>query len=134
MKTANHSAFELYYHVVFATKYRHQCITAELGERLRVVLTELVVKWRSSLMDFAFESDHVHLLIEAHPAMDLSVMMNNLKTVSSRRIRKEFAEHLQAYYWKPYFWSRGYAVKTACKGATIDTLIEYFKNQETPQP
>lgn len=134
VRSLNHAKFELYYHAVFATKFRHECITLEMLDRLEDILAETLLKWKCQLVEFGGEADHVHLLFDAHPAMELSVLMNNLKTVSSRLIRKEFSSHLSAYYWKPFFWSGGYGLKTAGGGATLEKLIEYVKNQEKPEP
>jgi putative transposase len=41
------------------------------------------------------------LLIDIHPALDIPVLINNLKTASVRRARNRFAEHLAAFYRKP---------------------------------
>ena len=133
MRSLNHSKFEIYYHLVLVTKYRHQCINQEVLQRLEGIFRELLGKWKCSMVEFGGEADHVHILIDAQPSMDLSVFVNNLKTVSSRYIRKEFAGHLRSFYWKPYFWSRGYGIKSACRGATLDKLIEYVLNQEKPE-
>lgn len=59
---------------------------------------------------FGGEADHVHLLIDIHPARDISVLVNNLKTASARRTRSRFAEHLASFYEKPLFWHRAYFV------------------------
>jgi putative transposase len=37
------------------------------------------------------EPDHVHLLVSLPPNLELSGFVNNLKTTTSRLIRKEFA-------------------------------------------
>ncbi|MHB8369383.1 MAG: transposase, partial [Leptospirales bacterium] len=37
----------------------------------------------------------MHLLVEIHPALNISTLINNLKTASSRRTRNRFAEHLK---------------------------------------
>ncbi|WP_414587336.1 transposase [Scytonema sp. PCC 10023] len=44
--------------------------------------------------------------------VDLSKLVNNVKTISSRRLRSEYAEHLSQFYWgsKPQFWSGSYAI------------------------
>ena len=65
-------------------------------------------KWGVTLVEFNGEADHVHWLIDAHPALDLSRMIGNVKTVTARHLRKEYATHLARYFWKPYFWSRAY--------------------------
>jgi putative transposase len=56
--------------------------------------------------------------IEAHPAMDLSRMVGNLKTVSARLIRKEFAEEL-----KPYLGNKADAILSVGSPVSIESLI-----------
>ncbi|MGL5548983.1 MAG: transposase, partial [Culicoidibacterales bacterium] len=57
-----------------------------------------------------------------------SKLVNNLKTVSSRLIRKEFSAQLAPYYWKPYFWSNSYLILST-GGETIDMIKKYIENQ-----
>ncbi len=52
----------------------------------------------------------------------------NLKTVSSRLIRKEFSKHISRFYRKPVFWSGSYFV-ASCGGVTIDHLRNYVEAQ-----
>jgi hypothetical protein len=59
------------------------------------------VGWR--LVEFNGERDHVHLLITLPPNLELSRLVNNRKTASSRRLRNEFADELRAYDWKPFY-------------------------------
>jgi putative transposase len=54
--------------------------------------------------------------------------VNTLKTISSREIRKEFAEELKQYYWKPVLWSRAYCIVSAC-GAPLSVLKQYIEDQ-----
>ena len=58
-------------------------------------------------------------------------MLDRLKTVTSRLMRKEFAEHLAEFYWKPVLWTRAYCLLTT-GGATIDTTRQYIEKQERP--
>jgi len=34
------------------------------------------------------------MLVDIHPALDISVLVNNLKTASARRARNQFTQHL----------------------------------------
>lgn len=88
--------------------------------------------WSVKLMEFNGEHDHVHLLIDAHPSMDLSKYISSIKTVSSRLIRKEFKSQVDKYYWKPYFWTRAYCLLTT-GGAPIEIIKQYIQNQEAPK-
>ena len=130
-RSKNHATFRLQYHVIFIVKYRHKCLNGELLGRLEDVFRDVLRKWDCDLLEFSGESDHCHLLLDAHPAMDLSRLVGNLKTVSARRIRSEYAEHLRPYFWKPYFWSRSYCIVSA-GGAGIDRLRDYIRNQDRP--
>lgn len=76
-----------------------------------------LAKWKSRIVEFKGESDHVHLLIDYNPKVQISKFVNNLKTVSSRLIRKEFEEQLKQVYSKPVFWSGAYFV-ASCGGVT----------------
>jgi len=61
----------------------------------------------------------------------LCKFVNNLKTVSSRLIRKEFEEHLKSVYSKPVFWSGAYFV-SSCGGVTLTQLKRYVQQQDSP--
>ncbi len=66
-----------------------------------------------------------------HPDVELSKLVNNLKSVSSRKLRKEFAEYLSEIYWKEVFWSGSYFVATR-GGVTVSTLRKYIEGQSKP--
>ncbi|MFB2644801.1 transposase [Raphidiopsis sp. BLCC-F218] len=43
--------------------------------------------------------DHIHCLFQYNPDLELSKLINNLQSVSSRKLRQEFSEHLAKIYW-----------------------------------
>jgi putative transposase len=119
------------YHLVLVTKYRNACFNNEILNRLEEICRKQCEKWEVELLEFGGESDHIHLLLSLNPTVQPSKLINSLKTVSSRLIRKEFSEHLSSYYWKPVLWSRAYCLLTA-GGAPIEILREYIENQDRP--
>ena len=131
-KTNRHSCYSLKYHLVVVTKYRHNCITKELMDSLLVIAKNIFDRWDCTILEINGEMDHLHILFEAPPQVQLSKLINNFKTVSSRLIRKEFGEYLAKYYWKPYFWSQSYLILST-GGATIDIIKKYIQNQTTPK-
>jgi len=133
MKRAHHHAkYDLKYHLVLVTKYRKRCITKDMLNRLEEIIKDICKRWDVELLEFSGEEDHIHLLISAHPSMELSKFINNLKTVSSKLIRKEFKEHLSKFYWKPYFWTRAYFIATT-GGAPLEVIKQYIQSQEKPE-
>ena len=67
-------------------------------------------------------------MFETKPQIQLSKLINNFKTVTSRRIRKEFADELKPFYWKPYFWSDSYFVRTV-SDRSREIVEKYIINQ-----
>lgn len=102
-------------------------------ERLESICRHVTKKWECQVLEFNGESDHVHLLLSLTPKVTPSAFVNNLKTVTSRLLRKEFAAHLNRYYWsKPVFWSRSYCILTV-GGAPLSVLKQYIEQQERPE-
>lgn len=125
---SNHAVYALRLHVVFVTKYRRKCITPSMLEDLRHIFSDILTGWRCRLIEFGGEADHVHLLIEIHPALQISTLINNLKSASSRRIRAKYAEHLRKFYWKPAFWPRAYYVGSVGH-ASLEVVKRYIESQ-----
>ncbi|MCP4745754.1 MAG: IS200/IS605 family transposase [Desulfobacteraceae bacterium] len=71
---------------------------------------------------------HVHILFDTYPKLALSKLVNTLKTISSRQLRKEFAGHLKKFYSKPVLWSRSYCIVSA-GGAPLSVIKRYIENQ-----
>ena len=127
INTLHHASFKLTFHLVLVVKYRRKVIDADVLKTLEKVLRATLDKWECSLIEFNGERDHVHLLIEAHPKVLLSTLVNNLKTVSSRLVRKEHP-HLKSKFSKPVFWSRTYCL-LSCGGAPLEVIKQYIQNQ-----
>ena len=70
-------------------------------EELRATFGRLF-DWGCQLGEFNGEPDHIHLLLRLHPIVKPSVLLNNLKTVSSRLLRRDHGKEafgLQARGW-----------------------------------
>jgi len=125
------TVYDLTIHLVLVTKYRYKAINRPILERLRGIFQDICLKWECELIEFSGESDHVHLVIAYHPKIPLDKFVGNLKTVSSRLIRKEFAEHVDSFYRKKVFWKIGYSVNS-CGGASLEKIKQYVQGQKVP--
>ena len=115
-----HSVTKLVVHLVFTTKYRRKLLTGIMIEQLRDAFHTAAEKLECIIIEMDGEQDHVHLLVAYPPKLPISVMVNNLKAVSSRRLRY-LNTHLTAQSKSGKLWSRSYF---ACStgGANIETL------------
>lgn len=81
------------------------------------------------MLEFNGEADHVHMLLALNPKIQISVFVNNMKTVSSRLLRRDFPQELARFYWgKPALWSRSYCILT-CGGAPLAVIKQYIEQQ-----
>jgi putative transposase len=131
-QSSSHAVFNIKLHIVFVTKYRRKTLTPELLVYLKEAFSECLAAWHCKLVEFTGEPDHVHLLVDIHPALNISVLINNLKTASARRTRNRFAKHLTPFYSKPLFWHRAYFV-CSVGGATLETVRAYVDAQGTEE-
>jgi putative transposase len=133
MNTLYHCVYALSYHLVLVTKYRRRCITKPVLDRLREIVKQRCKDWRGELVEFNGEADHVHILMSMPPNLDLSRFVNNLKTTSSRLLRRDFADQLNhVYRGKPVFWSRSYCI-ISCGGAPLSVIKQYVVQQDAPE-
>jgi len=125
------AVYSLNIHLVLVKKYRRKIINQTMLSRLQEIFENTCSKWRSKLTEFNGESDHVHLVISYPPDVEVSKLVNNLKTVSSRLIRKEFHEQVSQFYNQPVFWTGAYFV-ASCGGVTLEQLKSYVEKQSSP--
>ena len=128
-KTNRHSCYLLEYHLVVVTKYRHPVLTGKLKDRLLELSFNVIEDyWKCRILEISTDKDHIHILFESKPQVQLSKLVNNYKTVTSRILRKEFADELSPYYWKPYFWSDSYFIGCV-SDRTREAVRFYIQNQ-----
>ncbi len=127
-----HALYNLQYHLILVTKYRKQCINEEMFLLLKAQCQKVIEMAGGQLEEINYEPDHVHLLLSLPPQATISQVINSIKTTTSRLIRKQFAEYLSKFYWKPVFWNRSYLILSA-GGAPIEVIKQYIKEQGTEE-
>lgn len=121
----------MHVHLVFVTKYRRKVFTKQVLKDLKAIFTDICIDFESDLVEFEGEGDHVHLLIEYPPKVSVSKMVNSLKGVSSRLIRKKGYPSIQKALWGGSLWSPSYFAG-ACGGAPLAVIRQYIEEQEAP--
>ena len=126
-----YSVTKLVVHLVFTTQYRRKLFDGYMIGQLREAFESACDKLECDLLKMEGEADQAHLLVAYPPKLAVSVLVNNLKSVSSRRIRL-LNTHLPRQSKSAALWSRSYF---ACSvgGTTIETLRKYVQSQATPE-
>ena len=127
-----HSVYKLQYHLVVSTKFRKPVIDKNINKRLKEISKNLFENsWDCKIIEIESEKDHIHILFETKPQIQVSKLINSFKTVSSRLIRKEFKTEIEKYYWKPFFWNPSYLILTT-GGSTVEIIKKYIQEQDKP--
>ena len=131
VRTGRHVVYVMHVHLVFVTKYRHKVFTDAHLTRLEAIFRDVCADFECELVEFNGETDHVHLLVNFPPKVAVSHLVNSLKGVSSRYMRREFPE-LERHYWRSKrLWSGSYFAGSV-GGAPISVLRQYIENQTRP--
>ena len=101
-------------------------------EDLRPVFIKVFIDFEAKLIEFEGEDDHVHLLVNYPPKISISSLVNSLKGVSSRMIRKNHAKALKNKLWGNTLWSPSYFA-ASCGGAPISIIRQYIEQQRAPE-
>lgn len=123
-----HSCFLLSYHLVLVTKYRKPVLDGEVKDLVYSTIQAVLKERNCILMEINGEADHIHILFDAGPGVNLLDLVRVIKTKTSRFARSRCKEQVLKFYWKPVFWSDSYFVATVGDNSR-QVVQEYIKHQ-----
>jgi len=130
IRSGRHCVFNMHVHLVFVTKYRKDVFTKPMLDAMERMFKKVCLDFEAELIEFNGEDDHVHLLINYPPKVAVSNLVNSLKGVSSRHLRKDFPE-IKNKLWGGSLWSPSYFA-SSCGGAPLEIIKQYIEQQQTP--
>jgi len=127
-----HSVFDIKVHIVFVTKYRREVLTDDHLKDLELIINNICDTYNTVLIEFNGEADHIHMILSIPPRIAVSNIVNVLKSVTSRMLRKKY-DIFKTVYWgsNVALWTRSYFVASVGE-VSLDTLKKYIKNQNRP--
>ena len=131
IRHGRHCVFLMHVHLVFVTKYRRGVFTKEILDDLRPMFASVCADFEAEMVEFDCEDDHVHLLVNYPPKVSVSNLVNSLKGVSSRMIRKKNYPSIRDRLWGGALWSPSYFAGS-CGGAPIAVIRQHIEQQQTP--
>lgn len=106
-------------------------MTDTMLTRCEEIMREVCADFEAELKQFHGEDDHVHLLVHYPPKVQLSKLVNSLKGVSARMLRKEYDTHVRRYLSGGHFWSGSYFAGS-CGDAPLTDVRHYIDSQKRP--
>lgn len=131
LRRGRNCVFLMHVHLVFVTKYRRNVFTKPILEELRKIFQNVCKDFCAELAEFEGERDHVHLLVNYPPKVSVSKLVNSLKGVSSRLVRKTGYPTIQQALWGDSLRPPSYFAG-ACGGAPLEIIRQYIEQQDTP--
>jgi putative transposase len=125
-----HASYSLFYHVVWAPKYRRRVLGGEVGERAKQVIAEASANYGYTIDTLKVSPDHIHLLVSLPPRISVVEAVRTLKSITAKTLLKEFPE-LRKHLWRGNLWTRGYAVNSV-GGLNLDTVRQYIMTEQEP--
>lgn len=114
---------QIYYQIVFGTKYREHTIAEQHEQELYKYIWGIINNHNCKLYRINSMPDHIHIFSDLHPSVSLSDYVKDIKVASSIWM-KETGKF-------PGFkgWQEGYGAFTYSADAK-DRVIGYIKNQK----
>lgn len=113
IRTGRRAVWDLHVHLVFVTKSRADVFTPPMLTACENTMRTVCENFGAILEEFNGETDRVHLLVTYPATVTVSSLVNSLKGVSSRILRRDYGLQLVPYLQGGHLWSRSYyAVST----------------------
>lgn len=125
-----HAVYSLFIRIVLITHEARPALKSAVRKRLGMLFEGICEKAGCRLVCMEGTDTHICLLIAIHPSVTPSRLVNTLKTISSRVIRKEFPEILAEAGTPAFLWHRSYGL-TSVNGASAERLLEYLHDDAT---
>ena len=132
LKKTKHSVYNLNYHIVLVTKYRHKVLKTIVEDYVKKRIPEIFKQYQWDLMEFEVMPDHIHLFVSAPPKIAPLTIASTLKSILTVDVFKEFEVLKQAKFWGSGLFSRGcyYGSAGTVSAATIEKYIREQKDAE----
>ena len=127
-----HRVYMLTYHMIFVVKYRRPVLDDEICAFLKEKLSAILENNNGSLIEFNGDKDHIHVLFEISPDVNLAHWIRGVKGALARKVRDEFPEKLKPFLWGDAFWTESYFLATS-GGVALDVLQKYVEDQGKPK-
>ncbi len=118
----------LYAHLTWTTLQRQPLISPEVAEFLRRFLPREAARHGARLLELGIVADHVHVVLELSPILNLPRLLQGLKGASARLANRDGLTSRA-----PLRWAEGYDLRSV--GARqLSTVIAYVRNQARRHP
>ena len=124
--TSRTSVYNLAYHIIWCPKYRRNVLVGEIEKELKRLLLLKAEELGCQIESLEVMPDHVHVFIKTPPTIGVHFLVQQLKGVTARELRKQF-HSLKTRL--PNMWTRSYYAESVGH-ISEDTVKRYIEQQK----
>ena len=114
---------KIYIHIVFSVMARSNLINKNFREELHKYISGIIKRRGQKLLTINSVSNHIHLLCNTQPDCNISDLVRDVKSYSTKFINNKRWLNVK------FYWQRGFGAFSYSQ-SQVDTIIHYIQNQE----
>lgn len=132
VRKTKHSVYNLNYHIVFVTKYRHTVLSSDVGEYAKKRIIEICNQYGWNSLALEVMDEHIHLFVSAPPKTAPLNICSTIKSILTVDIFQKFSTLKKQYFWGSGLFSDGsyYGSAGTVSSSTIKKYIEEQKKHD----
>ena len=124
-----HAVYKIRYHFVTAVKYRKVLLNAAVEECIRETMKGINERYNIIIDELVFDEDHIHIFCGARPQYSPSQVLQLIKSITAKRVFKQFPKLRKEELWGGEFWSDGKYIGTVGDATNEEVIKKYIRNQ-----
>lgn len=128
-KRKSHSVYELGYHLIWCTKYRHPILIEAVEVECKNILGQTCAHYGWTLKEIEVMPEHVHLFVQADPSTAPSQIAKTLKSISAVHLFNTFPKLKGQKFWGSGLWSPS-TYYGSVGHISEDTVRRYIQEQK----
>jgi len=131
-KKTKHAVYNLNYHIVFVTKYRHNVLSGDIETYVKERIENICEQYQWEQLALEVMPDHIHLFVSSPPKVAPLTIATTIKSILTVDVFKQFQSLKQTNFWGSGLFSRGcyYGSAGTVSSATIQKYIENQKHND----
>jgi putative transposase len=127
-KSTAHSVYNLNYHIVFVTKYRHKVLQGEVAEYAKQRIGEICKQYGWEQLALEVMDEHIHLFVSAPPKVAPLNICFTIKSILTVDVFRKFTTLKQQYFWGSGLFSDAYYGSAGTVSSS--TIKKYIEEQK----
>ena len=130
-RTAAHSWYTIFYHIVILPKYRRKIFQhQDIEQATQSALGELAFYHEWVIEELENDTDHIHIFLSAPPRYSPSEIVRLIKIWTYQEVYRRFPQ-IKQYLWGGQMWATGFYVSTVSDNTTKDEIRKYVREQKS---